>query len=471
MRIVWHSISVGPPPDAGPVHRLAGGVEDRLDVVAVDLDPGEAVTLGALDRVDRELELVRSRVGELVVLEDEDRGQAVDPGEVHRLVPLAVGGRALAEEGHRDARLAAHLEGQRHPHRGQRHVGEHRDHPHASEPRIAEVHVAVLAAGHAAGAAHVVAQVAVRGHPANEMSPEVAVQDAHPVSGPEGVGGADRYGFLAAAVIEGARHLPLFVEGEAAFLGGAHHRHEAQKPRAIVARELLPACAERDIASRAHLAERHMSRPFGSGQALGSPPPGLLSRRRDLRGAAPWTQEARDLLSSLCAYRYPILLPSKTGSQITPAAATSTPVGCCRGRARAFRAGHRRRESWHEQRLAEVGRTRPDPGRFRLQHFDRAAGDRRDRARWCRGAGGRLRRPLGDDLRQPRPGGDRRDAHLLASRPQHRARPGDQRGLDQQPAQRDSRSSPPRRRPATAIAAAARSPATSGPSMPRSIAT
>ena len=110
MRIVPHSISVGPAAAAGALDGGAGRLEHRLDVVAVDLDAGEPVGRGALDRVDRELELVRGRVGELVVLEHEDDRQLVDAGEVHRLVPLAVGGRALAEVGHRDPRLAAQLE-------------------------------------------------------------------------------------------------------------------------------------------------------------------------------------------------------------------------------------------------------------------------------------------------------------------------------------------------------------------------
>ena len=41
---------------AGPLGGVGGGGEDRLDVVAVDGDAGEAVARGPLDRVDRELE-------------------------------------------------------------------------------------------------------------------------------------------------------------------------------------------------------------------------------------------------------------------------------------------------------------------------------------------------------------------------------------------------------------------------------
>ena len=89
-----------------------------------------------------------------------------------------------AEERHRDPRLAAHLEREREPRRDLRHVGEHRDHADAAEVAIPEVHVAFLAAGHASRPSHVVGEIAVRGDPAHEMSPQVAVQDAHPVPGP-----------------------------------------------------------------------------------------------------------------------------------------------------------------------------------------------------------------------------------------------------------------------------------------------
>ena len=169
---------------------------------------------------------------------------------------------------------------------------------------VAEVHVAVLAAGHAAGAAHVVGEVAIGSDPANEMSPEVAVQDAHPIPGPERICGADRYRFLAAAVVEGARDLALLVESQPALLGGAHHRHEAEQARPVLTREPPTARLGPGIFDRAHLAEPHIGRPFGSGQALGSPPPG---RFRDA-GISGWSRHGRRrrgiFPSSLCAYRY-----------------------------------------------------------------------------------------------------------------------------------------------------------------------
>ena len=95
---------------------------------------------------------------------------------------LAVRRRALAEEGHRDARLPLIFMARARP-TATCAMSRHRDHPDAAEGAIAEVHVAVLASGHPAGPAHVVGQVAIGGDSPDEMGPEVAVQDAHPISG------------------------------------------------------------------------------------------------------------------------------------------------------------------------------------------------------------------------------------------------------------------------------------------------
>ena len=112
------------------------------------------------------------------------------------------------------------------------------------------MHVAVLAAGDAAAAAHVVGEVAVRGHAADEVGAEVAVQDAHPVAGPEHERRADRDRLLAAAVVEAAGDLALAIERDRALLGGAHHRHVpeqvARGPRgSTAARAAAPRPARR----------------------------------------------------------------------------------------------------------------------------------------------------------------------------------------------------------------------------------
>ena len=159
----------------------ADGLEHRLGIVAVGAHAREAVGGGALDRVDRELLVERRRVRVLVVLEDEDHRQLLHAGPVHRLVEVTARGRAVAEPGDRAARLAAQLERHRHAGRDQHHVGEHRDHPDAALRAVAEVHVAVAAAGDAVLAAHVLGEDPPRLDAADDVRGEVAMQDAQPV--------------------------------------------------------------------------------------------------------------------------------------------------------------------------------------------------------------------------------------------------------------------------------------------------
>src|SRR4051794_17689664 len=219
--------------------RLARRLEHRLGVVAVDADTGEAVGLGALDRVDRELRARRRRVGVLVVLEDEDDRQALHAGPVHGLVEVAAGGRAVAEPGDRAAALVAELERHRHAGRDEHHVGQHRDHPDAAEAEVAEVDVAVAPAGDAALAAHVLAEDPRGRDAADEVRAEVAVQDAQAVLRRHRERRADRYGLLAVAVVEGARDLALAVQVHRALLDAAHEQHVAQEGDAVVERQVL----------------------------------------------------------------------------------------------------------------------------------------------------------------------------------------------------------------------------------------
>ena len=213
MRMVSASISVGPPPRAGSLAGLRGGLEHRLHVIAVHLDAREAVACRPLDWVDGELERVRRRVSELVVLQHEHHGQAAYAGHVHRLVPYAVGGGPVAEPGHGHSRLAAHLEREAQPAGHQRHVGQHRDHPDAAKLAVAEVHVAVLARRRPSGAPHHLSKHPPGTHAADQMGAEVAVQDACAVAGAEREGRAHRHGLLAATVVEAAWDLALAGRG------------------------------------------------------------------------------------------------------------------------------------------------------------------------------------------------------------------------------------------------------------------
>src|SRR4051794_22161859 len=219
--------------------RLARRLEHRLGVVAVDADTGEAVGLGALDRVDRELRARRRGVGVLVVLEDEDDRQLLHTGPVHGLVEVAARCRAVAEPGDRAAALVAQLERHRHAGRDEHHVRQHRDHPDAAEPEVAEVDVAVATAGDPALAAHVLAEDAPGRDAADEVRAEVAVQDAQAVLGRHRERRADRDGLLAVAVVEGARDLALAVEVHRALLDAAHQQHVAQEGDSVIERQVL----------------------------------------------------------------------------------------------------------------------------------------------------------------------------------------------------------------------------------------
>src|SRR6478609_7413166 len=218
---------------------LAGGLEHRLGVVAVDADAGEAVGLRALDGVDGELRAGRRRVGVLVVLEHEDDRQLLHAGPVHGLVEVAARRRPVAEPGDRAALLVAELERHRHAGRDEHHVGQHRDHPDAAEAVVAEVDVAVAPAGDPALAAHVLAEDPPGGDPADEVRAEVAVEDAQAVLRRHRERRADRHGLLAVAVVERAGDLALAVQVHRALLDAAHEQHVAQEGDAVVERQVL----------------------------------------------------------------------------------------------------------------------------------------------------------------------------------------------------------------------------------------
>ena len=284
------------------------GLEHRLGVVAVDRHAREAVGRGPLDGVDGELLVERRRVGVLVVLEHEDDGQLLHAGPVHGLVEVAPRRRAVAEPRDRAARLAAQLEGHRHPRGDEHHVGEHRDHPDAADAVVAEVDVAVAAARHAARAAQVLAEDAGRLHAAHEVRAEVAVQDAEPVLRAHREGGADAHGLLPEAVVEGARDLALAVEVHRALLDAPHEEHVAQERDAVVGRQ-VPARVVGDLGRprrtgglRGHRAGRPR---VGDTRGISAPVLLASTRGRGLRRGA-------DL--SLLARGYP-----KAGSARPPA--------------------------------------------------------------------------------------------------------------------------------------------------------
>jgi hypothetical protein len=218
----------------GALAGLVGGLEHRLDVVAVDGYTDEAVTGRALHGIDRELLVERRGVRVLVVLEYEDHGQSLHPGPVHGLVEVAPGGRPVPEPGQRDPPLAAELEGHRHPGGDKHHVGQHRNHSDASDPPVAEVHVSVSSAGDARVASHVLRQDPRRRHAADQVGGEVAVQHAQPILRCHRERCARGHRLLAEAVVERTGDLPLAVEAHRAFLEAAHQEHRPQQPDPIL---------------------------------------------------------------------------------------------------------------------------------------------------------------------------------------------------------------------------------------------
>ena len=83
---------------AGSLARLSHRRVARQDVVAVHDGPGDAVAGGpGRDVLDRHLLGLRHTDRVLVVLADEDHRDAVDRGEIHSFVPIALAGRALPE--------------------------------------------------------------------------------------------------------------------------------------------------------------------------------------------------------------------------------------------------------------------------------------------------------------------------------------------------------------------------------------
>jgi hypothetical protein len=257
----------------------ARGLEHRLGVVAVDGLAREAVGGRALDRVDGELGRGRRRVGVLVVLEHEDDRQLLHAGPVHGLVEVAARRRPVAEPRDRAAPLPAYLERHRQAGGHEHHVGQHRDHPDATEAVVAEVHVAVAAARDAALAAHVLAEDARGGDPADEVRAQVAVQDAQAILRAHREARADRHGLLAEPVVEGAGHLALAVEVHRALLDAPHEEHVAQQRGSVVERQVLGRGGERRV--RGHGVVLF---PSWSGARAGSP---LAARAwrpgRDLR--------------------------------------------------------------------------------------------------------------------------------------------------------------------------------------------
>ena len=162
--------------------------------------------------VHPELQFVGGGVGVEVVLADEDHGELVHPGEVHRLVDVPPAARPLAEEGDRHAVLLADLELVRHPrgHR-QRRAEAGRG---AEDPvrEVAAVQVGVLPLREAVPLAEDLRHQPLRVGPLDEIGAQVPVQREDPVVPPQVVAEADRHRLLPFSRVDAAHELPLLVQ-------------------------------------------------------------------------------------------------------------------------------------------------------------------------------------------------------------------------------------------------------------------
>ena len=235
----------GTRPGAGPLDRPLRRLVDRQHVVAVhDLARNAVGRRARGDVLDPHLPRGGRRVGPAVVLGDEDEGHAEDGREVQPLVEVARRGAAVADEGQSHEILPLHPPCQRHA----RHHGddgaEHGDRRHEAPLQVAEVGVAVLAAGGAVALGHVLHHDLPRLDAPHQHGAQVADERPHHVLRRQGVGAAHRGRLLAAAGIEAAHHLALAVEVAQPLLHHAVQLHvgvelELALPRQLGLRQLL----------------------------------------------------------------------------------------------------------------------------------------------------------------------------------------------------------------------------------------
>ncbi len=176
-----------------PLDRPPRGLVDRQHVVAVDDLARDAVGRGARrDVLDPHLPVGGRRVGPAVVLDDQHQRHLEHRGEVQPLVEVARRGAAVADVGEGHQVLALHAAGERHAGHHRDHRAEHRDRRHQAARQVAEVGVAVLAAGRAVALGHVLHHDLARLDAPHEHRPQVADQRPHEVLRLEGVGAAHR---------------------------------------------------------------------------------------------------------------------------------------------------------------------------------------------------------------------------------------------------------------------------------------
>ena len=171
---------------------------DLLDIHAVDLDAGDAEGLAPLVEFGAGLgPFDRGAHGVLVVLDHEHGGQLPQARHVEGFVDLALVGRTLTEEDHRDVVALAVLVGKGDA-GAERDLGAD-DAVAAVEAllQVEDVHRSALALGDAAGATGQLGHDGLGRHAADQRVAVAAVAGDDRILGPDGVIDADNDGFLA----------------------------------------------------------------------------------------------------------------------------------------------------------------------------------------------------------------------------------------------------------------------------------
>ena len=198
---------------ARPIDRLPGRLHHGVEVVPVDHLALEAVAHGPVRHVvDPELQFVRGGVGVEIVLADEDHGELVHAGEVHRLVDVPPAARPLAEEGDRHAVLLADLELVRHPRRDRQGGRQHGGGAEDAVREVPAVQGGVFPLREAVPLAEDLRHQPLRVGPLDEKGAQVPVQREDPVVPPQVVAEADRHRLLPFSRVDPAHELPLLVQ-------------------------------------------------------------------------------------------------------------------------------------------------------------------------------------------------------------------------------------------------------------------
>ena len=166
-------------------------------------------------------------IGPLVVVADEDHGEAVHTGEVHRLVAVAPRRRSFAEPAERHALLSANPECERAADDDGEHRREMADDRHLAEIEVGEVDIPIASPGRPVDPPQVIREDAPGLRAAGDVDAEIPVQRRTHVLGRHRRRHPDRRRLVPPAGVERPGDLPLLVQDVAHLLEAARRQHRA----------------------------------------------------------------------------------------------------------------------------------------------------------------------------------------------------------------------------------------------------